>query len=196
MGDETVPPTATPTSTSSSTSASASISTQAGDDTSSPPDERAATCQSGTTHCVGPSQRYATLAGGAAAVAVDAAVDAAGDGAVIKLLPGSYRETVAVGSDDVTIRSRPGGRATVDCGGLRPAGGKACILAVGTNLTVENLRVTGARGPDANEACFRNEPGTRFVVRGVECFGSNNGILGSGASSAAPARSRPSAVMP
>lgn len=56
------------------------------------------------------------------------------------------------------------------------------MLAVGTDLTVEDVEVTGARGPDNNEACFRNEPGTRFTVRRVECHGSNNGILGSGGS--------------
>ena len=130
-------------------------------------------CSTGTTHCVGPGQEIRTLA---------AAVAVAGDGAVIELLPGRYNETVAVAADNITIRSRAGNRAIVDCGGMRPAGGKACILAVGTNLTVEHLVVTGARGPDDNEACFRNEPGTRFVVRGVECHGSNNGILGSGGS--------------
>lgn len=89
---------------------------------------------------------------------------------------------MAVDVDNVTIRSQAGAKAVVDCSGIRPAKGKACILAVGTNLTVENLEVTGARGPDNNEACFRNEPGTRFVVRGVTCHGSNNGILGSGGS--------------
>ena len=130
-------------------------------------------CGPGTTACVGRGQTYETLA---------AAVAAATNGAVIELLPGRYNETVAVTADDVTIRSRPNDRATVDCSGLRPARGKACILAAGTNLTVEHLVVTGARGPDDNEACFRNEPGTRFVVRGAECHGSNNGVLGSGGS--------------
>ncbi len=125
------------------------------------------------THCVGPSQPYRTLA---------EAVAAAGDGSVIEVTSGRYRETVAVTAADVTIRSPAGERAVIDCSGMRPSQGKACILAVATNLTVENLRITGARGPDDNEACLRNEPGTRVVVRGVECFGSNNGVLGSGGS--------------
>lgn len=130
-------------------------------------------CRSSATICVGPGEQHTTLV---------AAVAAAGTGAIIELTPGRYNETVAVTADNVTIRSSPGGRSTIDCSGLRPAKGKACILAVGTNLTVENMVVTGARGPDNNEACFRNEPGTRFTVRQVECFGSNNGILGSGGS--------------
>ena len=142
-------------------------------DTQPRPGSGAASCGSGTSHCVGPSEPYRTLTEAAAA---------AGNGAVIELTAGRYLETVAIAADNVTIRSPAGNRAIVDCSGMRPAKGKACILAVGTNLTVENLVVTGARGPDDNEACFRNEPGTRFVVRGVECYGSNNGILGSGGS--------------
>jgi len=171
--------TATTTGTSgtatSDTTASAPSTTRASVPSSSGPTTTgtSAGCRPTATLCVGPDVALRTLT---------AAVARAGDGAVIELAPGRYNETVAVAPDGVTIRSAPGGRATVDCSGIRPAEGKACILAVGTNLTVEDLVVTGARGPDDNEACFRNEPGTRFTVRRVECFGSNNGILGSGGS--------------
>ncbi len=160
-------------SASSTSSSTSSITTTTSSTTLTPPEPGADGCRAGTTHCVGPGQADATLV---------QAVAAAGNGSVIELMPARYNETVAVAADNVTIRSHPDARATVDCSGMRPANGKACILAVGTNLTVEHLVVTGARGPDNNEACFRNEPGTRFVVRGVECHGSNNGILGSGGS--------------
>ncbi len=162
---------ATVRATTTSSSAKRSQSSATTSTTAGPSDP--GSCRAGTTHCVGPGQAYGSLT---------QAVAAAGDGAVIELLAGRYNETVAVAADNVTIRSQPSNRATIDCGGMRPAQGKACVLAVGTNLTVENLIVTGARGPDNNEACFRNEPGTRFIVRGVECHGSNNGILGSGGS--------------
>ena len=121
--------------------------------------------------CVGPGSQFPSLT---------AANAAAREGSVIELAGGTYRETVAVEAKGVTIRSAPGQRAMIDCSGMRPAWGKSCILIVGGNATIADLDIQGAKGSSHNEACLRNEPNTRVLVRGIRCTGSYNGILGSG----------------
>ena len=121
--------------------------------------------------CVGPGGQFPSLA---------AATAAAGEGAVIELAGGTYRETVAVAAKGVTIRSAPNQRAVVDCSGMRPAWGKSCILIVGGDATIADLDIRGAKGGSHNEACLRNEPNTNVTVRNIRCTDSYNGILGVG----------------
>jgi hypothetical protein len=139
-----------------------------------PTDARSATsaCPQGVL-CVGPGKQFKSLA---------AANAAAHDGSIIELAGGTYRETIAVSAKGITIRSAPNVRAVVDCSGMRPAWGKACILVVGGDTTIADLDIRGAKGSDHNEACLRNEPNTRVTARGIRCTDSYNGILGSGGS--------------
>lgn len=130
-------------------------------------------CRAEATICIGAGETYTTFSAGVAA---------ATEGAIIEVKAGTYNDTAPVTVDDVTIRAAPGPKPTIDCSGMRPAWGQACILAVGTNLTVEDLRVTGAAWTSGNEACFRNLPDTTVTIRRIECFDALNGILGSGGS--------------
>lgn len=114
---------------------------------------------------------------------LQAALDAAPEGATVIVPPGVHKTTGAITKPGVTVRGADA-TSTIDCSGMRPAWGKACIVFV-KDATVENLKITGAAisaTQGGNAACFRNEPGINAVVRGVECWGSQNGILGSGGS--------------
>jgi hypothetical protein len=129
-------------------------------------------CDSGTI-CVGKDQAYGSLAD---------AIAAARDGDTIEIVAGSYHETAAIRVGNVTVRGISG-RPQIDCGGLRLAEDKACLVLDAPNITIENLEITGAEiSPSlgANGACIRNGPDASFTVRGVICHGSQNGILSDG----------------
>lgn len=123
--------------------------------------------------CVGPGERFATLG---------AAVAAARPGDVIELKAGTYHETVRINEARVTVRGM-GGRAHIDCAGLKPVENKACILITGNGVTLDNLEISGAvvsRAAGANGACVRNGRNASFTLRRVVCHGSQEGVLTSG----------------
>ncbi|MFV0374007.1 hypothetical protein [Microbacterium sp.] len=109
-----------------------------------------------------------------------AAIADATPGAVIEMRSGTYRETLTIGTAQVTIRSADADRAVLDCSGMVPAQSKGCLVALRTGLTIDGLVITGARGGEGNEACLRNEPDVDVTLRHVECYGSYNGILAAG----------------
>lgn len=131
-----------------------------------------ASCSNEANICVGLNQSVKTIS---------EAIALAQAGQTIELADSVYNESFGVNIDDITIRSAPNNRAKIDCSsGVYWR--KACILAIANNLKLENIIVTGARGAETNEACFRNEPYMNVSLKNVECYGSNNGILGSGGS--------------
>lgn len=115
-----------------------------------------------------------------AAFNLQAALDAAPAGGVVIVPPGVHKTTGAIGKAGITVRGADA-TSTIDCSGMRPAWGKACILFAQDGV-VESLKITGAKHSSGNEACLRNEPTRKAVVKGVECWGSYNGVLGSGGS--------------
>jgi hypothetical protein len=131
-----------------------------------------ALCDAGTV-CVGPGQAYTSLA---------SAINAARDGDTIEVVAGTYHETATIRASNVTVRGIAG-RPKIDCGGIRIAGDKACLLLAGNNITLDSLEITGAEVPaplGANGACIRNEANRNFTVHDVICHGSQNGILTDG----------------
>ena len=123
--------------------------------------------------CVGRDQAYRHLSD---------ALAVARPGVTIEITGGTYRESVAVRTRDLTIRG-VAGTPHIDCAGLRLAGDKACILLAADGISLENLDISGAVVPDAvgaNGACIRNEPNLNFTLRQISCHGSQDGLLTNG----------------
>jgi hypothetical protein len=123
--------------------------------------------------CIGPSQRYRTLASGLAA---------AHDGAVIELIGGTYHESATLAYPRLTLRG-VAGRPHIDCAGVALAGAKACVLLSGGGITLDNLEISGAVSGDAANApaaCISNEAGVDFSLSRILCHDSQNGILARG----------------
>lgn len=132
----------------------------------------ASLCSAGAI-CVGPGQRFPTLAAG---------LRAAHEGGRIEIVAATYHETAAITVANVTLRG-VGGRPHFDCQGLRIAGDKACLLLAADNVTLENLEISGAAVSDAlgaNGACIRNDHQESFHLRAILCHSSQNGILSNG----------------
>jgi hypothetical protein len=129
-------------------------------------------CRAGTI-CVGKDQAYRKLSD---------ALAVARPGMTIEITGDTYRETVEVGTRDITIRG-VAGTPRFDCAGLALTGDKACLLLAADGITLENLDISGAVLSDAmgaNGACIRNEPNRSFTLRRIACHGSQDGLLTSG----------------
>jgi hypothetical protein len=129
-------------------------------------------CAPGTI-CVGPGLGYTTLTAAAAA---------ARPGDVIEIVAGTYHESIVLKMPKLVVRGI-GGKPHFDCGGLRVAQDKACLLLAGPDIVLENIEISGAEiGPSlgANAACVRNEPNFSFTLRKIVCHGSQNGVLTNG----------------
>jgi len=138
-----------------------------------PAQSAAAPLCSGGAICVGPGQRYSTLAAG---------LHAAHQGDIIEIAAATYHETAAINLANVTLRGI-GGRPHFDCQGLRITGDKACLLLAADGITLENLEISGAEVSDAlgaNGACIRNDHRESFHLRAILCHSSQNGILSNG----------------
>ncbi|HJS31518.1 MAG TPA: right-handed parallel beta-helix repeat-containing protein [Alphaproteobacteria bacterium] len=112
------------------------------------------------------------------------ALQYASDGALIEIVGGVYRESVAIDRNRITIRG-VAGRPHFDCRGIRIADDKGCLLLRGEGITLDNLEISGAEiAPElgANGACVRNGRGRSFSIHGVICHDSQNGILTDGGS--------------
>jgi hypothetical protein len=123
--------------------------------------------------CVGPRQRYRTLAAG---------LEAARDGDEIELVGGTYRESVTLARRKLTLRG-VAGRPHIDCAGLALAGDRACLLLAGDDITLDNLEVSGAAPAAASDvpaACLANAPGADFSLSRILCHDSQNGIVAHG----------------
>lgn len=84
------------------------------------------------------------------------AAQAAKNGDIIEIEPGDYRGDVAIWTkNNLTIRG-VGGRPHIDAAGNN-ADGKAIWVITGSNTTVENIELSGARVGDNNGAGIRQE---------------------------------------
>ncbi|TFW08327.1 hypothetical protein E4K72_07900 [Oxalobacteraceae bacterium OM1] len=116
---------------------------------------------------VGPGQTYATPC---------AAFAAAGDGAVIEIdAAGTYSGDVCgIARNNLTIRG-VNGRPRIDAAG-RNAMGKGVWVVQGTNTTIENVEISGAKVADRNGAAIRLD-GKHLTLRGSYLHDNENGIL-------------------
>lgn len=91
------------------------------------------------------------------------AVQQARDGDVIDVLPGEYRDDVAVLTQR-RLHIRGVGRRPVFVAGHRSAEGKAIWVVRNGDITIENIEFRGARVPDGNGAGIRFERGRLEVL--------------------------------
>nr|WP_063978120.1 hypothetical protein [Massilia sp. JS1662] len=122
---------------------------------------------SAATLSVGPGKTYAKPC---------AAIAAAKDGDVIEITGNTtYSGDVCyIARNNLTIRG-VNGRPKIDAAG-KNAGGKGIWVVSGSNLTVDNVEMYGAKVPDANGAAFRLEA-AGFTLRNSFLHDNQNGIL-------------------
>jgi hypothetical protein len=127
---------------------------------------------SAATRSVGYGKTYATPCKAfAAAVAGD----------LIEIQAGTYTGDVCyISKSNLTIRG-VNGRPKIAAGG-KNAGGKAIWVVSGSNITIDNVEMSGAKVYDKNGAALRLE-GTNFTLRNSFLHDNENGIL-SGANTA------------
>jgi hypothetical protein len=121
---------------------------------------------SAATRSVGTGQTYATPCKAFAAAA-------AGD--LIEIQAGTYTGDVCtIAQSNLTIRG-VNGRPKINAGG-KSAGGKAIWVVGGSNITIDNVEMYGAKVVDKNGAALRLE-GTNFTLRNSFLHDNENGIL-------------------
>ncbi|MFC7517554.1 hypothetical protein ACFQUU_21310 [Herbaspirillum sp. GCM10030257] len=120
-----------------------------------------------TVLSVGPGKAYATPC---------AAFAAAGDGSIIEIdAAGSYvGDVCGITRNNLTIRGI-NGRPKIDANG-KNAMGKGSWVVSGSNTTIENIEMYGARVPDKNGAAIRLD-GKHLTLRGSYLHDNENGIL-------------------
>jgi hypothetical protein len=121
---------------------------------------------SAAVRSVGAGQTYATPC---------KAFAAAASGDVIEIQAGTYSGDVcAIYKSNLTIRG-VNGRPKIDAAG-KNALGKGTWVVVGSNITVDNVEMMGAKVPDRNGAALRLE-GTNFTLRNSFLHDNENGVL-------------------
>lgn len=121
---------------------------------------------SAATRSVGPGKTYSTPC---------KAFAAAQAGDLIEIQAGTYSGDVcAIYKSNLTIRG-VNGRPKIDAAG-KNALGKGTWVVVGSNITVDNVEMTGAKVPDRNGAALRLE-GTNFTLRNSFLHRNENGVL-------------------
>ena len=111
---------------------------------------------------------------------IQAAVMAASPGAVIKVMPGTYKETVYIDKDNITLSGviEQGKYPVLEGEGLR----NDAVLYSGNGVTVENLYIThykgnGVMGQAGNNFIIRNNIVVDTGVYGIFPQLGNNGIV-------------------
>lgn len=98
------------------------------------------------------------------------------DGDIVEIDAGTYEKDAAVWrQNNLTIRG-VNGHAHLQSDGTH-ADGKAIWVIKGNNITVENIKFTGASVPDGNGAGIRTE-GAGLTLRNCVFHNNQNGILG------------------
>ncbi|MFL6656852.1 MAG: hypothetical protein ACJ8GW_02170, partial [Massilia sp.] len=121
---------------------------------------------SATTRSVGPGMPYSTPC---------RAFAAAVSGDLIQIAAATYTGDVCgIYASNLTIRGI-NGRPKIDAGG-KNAMGKGTWVVVGSNVTIENVEMFGAKVPDQNGAALRLE-GANFTLRTSFLHDNENGIL-------------------
>jgi len=89
---------------------------------------------------------------------IQAAVTAASPGAVIKVMPGTYKETVYIDKDNITLSGviEQGKYPVLEGEGLR----NDAVLYSGNGVTVENLYITNYKGNGV-----MGQAGNNFIIR-------------------------------
>lgn len=106
--------------------------------------------------------------------APSAAAAAAADGDSILIAPGSYADCAVLRANDLTVAgSAPDGQAVLSG---KICQGKAILVTTGSGITIRNLTLAGAQGPDGNGAGIRDESRLLTVER-VHFTGNQDGIL-------------------
>jgi hypothetical protein len=129
-----------------------------------------------TVLSVGPGRQYATLRA-ANAVAVD--------GSLVEIDPGTYTDDITVWRQNgVVLRGVGATRPILHSTQLIPyvsgndqQNGKGIVVVEGSNISVENLEISGARVTDANGAAVRND-GQNLTVCNGYFHDNENGFLG------------------
>ncbi len=117
---------------------------------------------------VGPGRDFAT---------VRAAAQACGDGDVIEIDSGIYRQDVVTWNRrDLTVRGVGPTRPHLRADGVHEAG-KGIWIVNGANFTVEGVEFSGASVPDQNGAAIRIDGGAGLTVRDCYIHDNENGIL-------------------
>jgi hypothetical protein len=121
---------------------------------------------SAATRSVGTGKTYATPCKAFAAAT-------AGD--LIEIQAGTYTGDVCtISQSNLTIRG-VNGRPKIAAGG-KSAGGKAIWVVGGSNITIDNVEMSGAAVADKNGAALRLE-GTNFTLRNSFLHDNENGVL-------------------
>ncbi|MEI8195649.1 MAG: right-handed parallel beta-helix repeat-containing protein [Phycisphaerae bacterium] len=114
---------------------------------------------------------------GATFAVPSAAFQAAQDGDIIEIAPGTYPGDVAtIHANKLTIRGLGPEHIKIPAAG-KHAGGKAIWVTTGHDLTIENIEFSGARVPDHNGAGIRAE-GANLTLRNCRFYDCEDGILG------------------
>jgi len=100
-----------------------------------------------------------------------AAVQRAGEGDLITVGPGLYREAVVVRVNHLTIQAEPGAHLQGQA-----AEGKAALVIKGSDTVIEGLECSDIAVPDQNGACIRLE-GPGLTLRRVYFHDSEQGLL-------------------
>ncbi len=89
---------------------------------------------------------------------IQEAVQQASPGAVIKVMPGTYRETVYIDKDNITLSGviERGAYAVMDGEGMR----NDAVLYSGNGITVENLYITKYKGN-----AIMGQAGNNYIIR-------------------------------
>lgn len=101
---------------------------------------------------------------------VEAALEAATDGVTVTIRPGVYRDGGILRANRVRIEAT--GAHLFDTAFEE----KACLVIKGRDATVEGLRCSHVRVPDANGACVRAE-GRNLTLRNVHFHDAQTGLL-------------------
>jgi hypothetical protein len=114
---------------------------------------------------VGPGLAYQSLS--------KAAADAQ-DGDRVTIAAGTYHECAVWRANHLIIEGLGSNSGVVITG--EPCMGKALFVTVGSDITVKNITLEGARAADQNGAGIRGE-GPNLTVEKVRFIGNQNGIL-------------------
>ena len=98
------------------------------------------------------------------------ALEEAGDGAVVKILPGNYQEAGILEANGVTILAKDVHLHDA------AAQGKAALVIKGSDTVVEDLRCSNVTVPSGNGACIRLE-GKNLTLRRVHFHNNQMGML-------------------
>ena len=103
-----------------------------------------------------------------------AAIRDAGDGDTVQIAAGNYVDCAVASANNLVIEGLGANASAVLAD--KTCADKAILITAGTNITIRNLTLTGARVPDHNGAGIRVE-GKGLTIEKVKFIDNENGIL-------------------